>query len=385
MQMKSLYTRLIVMAISALQMAMHGQLLAQETLTAVTTPTFAYLDGSKAVYQDYPASKAAIVEIDVNTKVKRPLLPDAGGTAPFYYDYGCTGIDMAYVTFSNKPVYPLEYMNTQTKEKKSLSADQGWKESVWVGKGMAVWVDYRHKTASDKNGEIYMCTLPSGTEKRVTTSVSYQAKPVTDGKHIAWLDYADGKIANVILYDISSGGLVTPAASPSHQDNPRIDGDYLVWEDYRNAKSDTTNVDIFSYNIKSKVVTPLCTQPRFQGRLFLQGLGVVWEDYRNTGSNKDNVDIYGYDLAENKEVAVSTRSGYDASPVIYLDKALWCATTGSTMNLVASTLTFNKGILAVGPRTRPRIQPLSDELFRPDGRKVAGTQASFPYGYIRRP
>ena len=41
---------------------------------------FAYVDGNRAVYLDYPASKTAIIEIDLDTKAKKTLLPEAGAT-----------------------------------------------------------------------------------------------------------------------------------------------------------------------------------------------------------------------------------------------------------------------------------------------------------------
>ena len=354
----------------------------QTVLTSVTTQTYALLYGTKAVYQDFPESKATINEIDIVSKDKRVLLPEAqgGGVPPYYFDYGWSGNDLAYVTFSTRPEYPLDYMDVSTKAKKAVTADKGWKESVWVGGGAVVWVDYRHKTSGDKNGEIYLYTVAGGTEKRVTASATYQGKPVTDGKHIAWLDYSESTVGNVVLYDIATGGTSKPSPSSSHQDNPRVDGDWVIWEDYRNAKTDTANADLFAYNLATKVVIPLCVLPGYQGKPFLQGAGVVWDDYRNVSGGDKNVDLYGYDLAAGKEVVISTKAGYETSPVVYGNKVVWFATEGANMLIYAGNVPLGSSGI------RNRWYPLGmkpeamDQLFRLDGRwagHAAGKGAGF--------
>ncbi len=361
-----------------------GGLYAEEVLTPVSTQTYALLFGTKAVYQDFSTTKATVTEIDINTKTKRVLLPEVG-SSPYYIDYGWAGNDLVYIPFTVKAVYPLEYLDITGKGGKALTTNQGWKESVWVGGGVAVWVDYRHKLPNDKNGEIYMCSLPPGTEKRLTTDVGYEAKPVTDGKHIVWMDYSAGSYANLVLYEIATGATVKPSPTNSHQDNPRVYGDWLVWEDYRNAKTDTANADIFAYNIKSKEVKPICTNASFQGKPFLQGNGIVWDDYRNAGSNKDNVDIYGYDLTANTEIAISTKNGYETSPVLFGDRIVWFATNGAQMDLYTATLTFNESGANLQPRVvSHRIYESIDPFFRLDGRldptilKADGYHFSYP-------
>lgn len=362
--------RMVTYGISGI--AFLGVAQAAEVLTPVATQTYALLYGSKAIYQDFSAGKATITEIDINSKAKKILLPDAG-SSPYYIDYGWAGNDLAFIPFTIKAIYPLEYVdvNATTKISKSLSSSQGWKESVWVGGHIAVWVDYRHKLPNDKNGEIYMCSLPGGTEKRLTTDIAYEAKPATDGKHVVWMDYSAGTYANLVIYDIASGTTLKPSPTTSQQDNPRVDGDWVVWEDYRNAKSDTTNADIYAYNIQTKEVKPLCTQAAYQGKPFLQGNGVVWEDYRNTGSNKDNVDIYGYDLANNQEIAITTKNGYESSPVLYQNQITWFAIDGSVMNLYKATLAFNGPSTILPPSQRNHFIPeISDKLFQLNGKQV---------------
>ena len=176
----------------------------QEILTAVSTPTYALVHDGKAVYQDYSASTAYITEITLDTKAKRTLLPQTGGGAPpYHYEYFWSGEDLVFVPFTSAAAYPLNYRNTTTGATRQVTTSQEWKETVWVGGGIVVWADYRHKTSSNQNSEIYMAGAASGTEQRITNDTRYQTKPVTDGHRIAWLDYVASDHANVVLYDIS--------------------------------------------------------------------------------------------------------------------------------------------------------------------------------------
>lgn len=348
---------------------------AQQVLTAVAQPNFAWVDGNRAVYLDYPASKTTIIEIDLDTKAKKTLLPEAGAT-PWYMDFGVSGDDLPYVSFTTKPQYPLSYLNIRTGAKKALDEDAGWKESVWAGGGMVVWIDYRHKTANDKNGEVYLYDLAAGAGKRVTNNPGYQAKPVTDGRHIAFLDYGAGGKGVLTLYNIQSGATSVPSANPAHQDNPRVQGDWVVWEDYRNAGTDTLNADIYAYNIATKEVKPLCTQPGFQGRPFLRGTAVVWEDYRGAGGDAAKVDVWGYDLSAGKEHQVTSRAGFDASPVHDGNRVVWFGIDGSAMNLYVGNLPFANTALARHHRTaQPAAAPGS---YRADGRSVAASPEILP-------
>jgi TolB protein len=347
----------------ALAPALH----AQQVLTSVSQPGFAYVDGDRAVYLDYPASKTAVIEIDLDTKAKKTLLPEAGAT-PYYIDFGVSGDDLAYVSFSTKPQYPLSYLNVRTGEKKVLDNDAGWKESVWAGGGKVVWIDYRHKTSADKNGEVYLYDLAANAGKRITNNPGYQAKPVTDGRHIAYLDYSAGGKGVLTLYDIQSGTSVVPSPVSAHQDNPRVQGDWVVWEDYRNAVADTLNADIYAYRISTKEVKPLCTQAGFQGRPFLKGQAVVWEDYRGAGGDAAKVNIWGYDLAGGKEHQVTSRAGYDASPVHDGNRLVWFGIDGSAMNLYVANLPFsNATLVRLRARTGTDAAP---GLYRADGRTV---------------
>lgn len=352
---------------SAALQAFPAVLGAQPALTTVSVPTFAWVQGSKAVYLDYPNGKAAIIEIDLDSKAKRTLAPDAG-VNPWHVEYGYDGTNLAYVLFAIKPQYPLEHINVATGAKKTLDGDTEWKESVWMGGRFAVWVDYRHKTTADKNGEIYMHDIAAGTNKRLTNNPGYQAKPVTDGKHVAWLDYSGGNKAVLTLYDIATGQTLVPSATDSHQDNPRVDGDWLVWEDYRNAKTDTTNADIYAYNIKSKEVKALCNKPGFQGRPFLHSTAVVWEDYR-TGGDASKVDVWGYDLAKQAEHQITTRVGYDASPVVNGGRVVWFGTEGSVMNLYVGSLPFATPISLARPADFPTRENRI-RWYRLDGRNL---------------
>lgn len=343
---------------------------AQEVLTPVSTATFAWAGGNKAVYLDYPANKTAVIEIDLDSKAKRTLVPE-GGATPYYVDVSFDGEHLAYVPFSTKPQYPLEYLNTRTGAKKTLDSDPGWKESPWVGGGKVVWIDYRHKTASDKNGEVYLHDLASGSTRRITDNAGYQAKPVTDGRSIAWLDYSDGNKAALTLHDIASGATTTPSPTGAHQDNPRIDGDWLVWEDYRNAAADTANADIYAYNLRTREVKILCDRPGYQGTPFLQGLAVVWADYRDDAGDGARTDIYGYDLAAGAEHRVTSRPGFDSSPAVDGNRVVWFGIEGTAMNLYAGPLPFTPSSLAPRPGPKTGASPSPAARFRPDGRRLA--------------
>ncbi len=359
----------------------------QETLTAVTTKTYALLDDKKAVYLDYPSSKATLYQITLADKSKKVLVPE--GTGPnstlYFMYFGVSGDHLAYIPFSTqpKPTYPLNYVNLATGAKKKLTADEGWKETVEVGGNIAVWIDFRHKTAGDKNSEIYLHNLSTGAEKRITTSVSYQTKAVTDGKHVAWVDYANGNKGIVVLHDIATGKDFPLGDGTSHQDNPRVSGDFVVWEDYRNATSDTTNADIYAYNIKTKETLGICVKPGFQGTPYISGNAVVWEDHRNAGNTPGNADIYAYDLVDGKEYQVTQGLGFEGSPVVYGNKVVWLGIEGSVMSLYLGSVSFgNTSVKQTRPDFFQSGKNSGSEVYRLDGRAVTGPMQKFHPAYF---
>ncbi len=324
--------------------------LADEVLTTTSTDTWGLLSDQKMVYMDYHYLTATtfwaeILMVDLATKAKTALYPTENKTYPYYLSYGFSGSHLAYVPYLSSggsggyaggATCNLNYKNIATGASRQLTTNTAWKEMVWVGGDVVVWVDYRYRVAltlDSLNSEIFLYDLVSNQEQRLTSDHAYQGYPCTDGQSVAWIDYS-GAYGKLMLHTIATGETKEIAPYDAGKNNPRICGNYVVWEDYRNVGNDPKNVDLYLYDITTDVVSPVCLAPGFQGRLYIEGTKVVWEDYRNaTIADPSNADIYGYDIVNRQESPLVTGVGYQAHPTLYGNRLCWMDKNAGIMTL----------------------------------------------------
>lgn len=383
-----------VFAVLALSL-LSGPAPADELLTGVTTDTWGVMSQGKMVYMDYHYATttlfwAEVVQIDLATKTRTVLLP-SGTSYPYYISHGFAGNHLAYILYEGtgggsgggggggsggsmggRSSY-LEYKQLPSGTPRQLITDDSWKEMVWVGGDVVVWVDYRHldtATADSMNSEIYLYNIATGTQTRLTSDHGYQEKPLTDGRRVVWIDYSAG-YGKVFMHTIATGETREVAQNPAGKNNPRVSGNYVVWEDYRNAGSDTANADIYLYDASGNVVRPVCTAAKFQGNPYVDGNLVVWEDYRNAGSDPKNADIYAYNNISGIESAVVSMAGYQGHPTLNRDTLCWFTMNGSAMSLMMRDIRLlsavSGGTRHAGEVSHPAIRVTSGRVIRIEG------------------
>lgn len=364
--------------------------MSDELLSNVTTDTWGLMSQGKIAYLDYHYATttlfwAEVTLMDLATKTKSVVAPPSG-SYPYYISYGFAKNHLAYILYSSggsgggtlgkstaalaggsggnsggRTSY-LEYKDLSSGAARRLITSDAWKEMVWIGGDIVVWVDYRNLTLAtidSVNSEIYVYNLATSSEIRITNDHGYQEKPFTDGQRVVWIDYSAG-YGKVFMYTISSNQTREIAPYSAGKNNPRVSGNYIVWEDYRNTTSDPKNVDIYMYDLSSDIVKPVCTAQRFQGNPYVSGNLIVWEDYRNSDLNPQNADIYLYNISASVERASVTTAGYQGHPTLLNDTLCWLNTSGSVMSLmmrdVKSLATGTSQIEHSGSALNPTIR-----------------------------
>lgn len=335
-------------------------LLQAEISIPVTTDTYGIVSGRTLVYLDYiyltgTMFYASVFKYDLETGTKTEVLPTDNST-PYYIYYGFDQGHLPYMALSGTgggmmkstgggaggpggggvQSY-IDYLHTETGATQRLVSDTSYKEIIWIGGGKLVWVDYRHKTASDVNGEIYILPI-GGNAQRLTETTAYEGEPFTDGSRVVWTEYSQGSIGNIEMLTLSSGERKIIDPRSTHQGSPRVYGDWVVWVDYRNTGSDAKNGDIFAHRISTGETRAICTAPKFQGKPFVHDNFLVWEDFRNAEADSLNADIYGYDLETDEQFSLITASGYQGRPTIFGDTLCYINTGNTDMSLRVTSL-----------------------------------------------
>ncbi len=358
-------------------------LLQAEISIPVTTDTYGIISGRTLVYLDYTYLTgimfyASVYKYDLDGGTKTEILPVDNST-PYYIYYGFDNGHLPYMSFAGTggggmmkstqggpggaggvSSY-IDYLNTNTGATQRLVSDTAYKEILWIGGGKVVWVDYRHKTSSNVNGEVYMLPI-GGSEQRLTETTAYEGEPFTDGDHVVWTEYSQGSIGNIEMLTLSSGDRTVIDPRSTHQGSPRVHGDWVVWVDYRNTGSDSKNGDIYAHQISTGETRAICTAPKFQGRPFVHNAFLVWEDFRNATTDTLNADIYGYDLESNESYSLVVEAGYQGRPTTFGDTICYISNSGGQMQLKVTSLTEIKHSVSVASK--------SSSIVRTNGRLV---------------
>jgi beta propeller repeat protein len=147
--------------------------------------------------------------------------------------------------------------------------------------------------------------------------------------------YNETTNTDIFLYDIETNKTTQITTNEAGQIIPKIWGDYIVWQDNRNDNDKNSNPewDIYVYNITTGEEKLISKAPGIHTNPNIDNNKVVWEDGRNFkgmkelrwGSNvpDNNTDIYMYDIKTDKEEMVSAEPLQECNPTIYGNYIAW--------------------------------------------------------------
>jgi beta propeller repeat protein len=147
--------------------------------------------------------------------------------------------------------------------------------------------------------------------------------------------YNETTNTDIFLYDIETDKTTQITTNEAGQIIPKIWGDYIVWQDNRNDNDKNNNPewDIYLYNITTGEEKLISKAPGIHTNPNINDDKVVWEDGRNFNGMKElrwgsnvpdnNTDIYMYDIKTDKEEIVAAGSLQECNPTIYGDYIAW--------------------------------------------------------------
>lgn len=147
--------------------------------------------------------------------------------------------------------------------------------------------------------------------------------------------YDETTNADIFMYDIEKDKTVQITTNEKTQISPKIWGNHIVWQDNRDDTTIDKNPewDIYLYNIETKEEKAITTAPGIHTNPSISDSKVVWEDGRNFsgkpelrwGSNvpENNTDIFMYDIKTGKETPIAEEPLQECNPTIYGNYIAW--------------------------------------------------------------
>ncbi len=136
---------------------------------------------------------------------------------------------------------------------------------------------YAGRTEVDNSPwRIFIYNVDTRTTLRVTEGPS-DGQPIINGNRITWVGENAGGQTRIYYcdYDISTGScgprIVPGTARGSY---PLVSGDYIVWLD------DSTNKDVWLYDVARGINQEITSEFNRQESAVLSGNRIIWEDYR---------------------------------------------------------------------------------------------------------
>jgi beta propeller repeat protein len=147
--------------------------------------------------------------------------------------------------------------------------------------------------------------------------------------------YDETTNTDIFLYDITTDNTLQITTNSSGQIRPDIWDDYIVWQDNRNDTIIDNNPewDIYLYKLSTKEEILISDSKGIHTNPHLSDNIVVWEDGRNFkgetylrwGNNvpENNTDIYMYSIESGEETAVATGLLQECNPSICGNYIAW--------------------------------------------------------------
>ena len=162
------------------------------------------------------------------------------------------------------------------------------------------------------SGNIFLA-ISQGTITPIATTPNPEAQQSIYENIVVYQHYNDTTNWDIYMYDIGNGITTPICTANAEQWNPVIWENYIVWQDCRAG-----NWDIYMYNLLTGQEAPVCTTDRSQTAPRISDNIIVWQDYRES-----NWDIYMYNLISGQETAVCTAENDQEAPTISNWKIVW--------------------------------------------------------------
>jgi TolB protein len=181
------------------------------------------------------------------------------------------------------------------------------------------------------NWDIWLNSIDSITEQRLTTSSADQVDPAIDGNIVVWADRRNGHW-DIYCRDLVKNVTRRLTTSRAAQTAPDVGHGEVVYQDDRNG-----DWDIYAYALKTGKERRLTTDGRDQTAPSIgDGRSVVFVDERNGG------DIYLYDLATGAIRAVTDDAARQAQPDVAGDRIAWTDERSGDPDVYLCTLDYPK-------------------------------------------
>ena len=316
-----IFSALALLVAALLSLALAGSAMAAPPYQVQHVTTNSTFDGDPAVYGGRVAWIGA----------------DGLGSALFVFD-GLTGatreVSRAVSAYSPKPVF---YGN------------------------LIVWLSYE-----DGGAVVRGFNVATGEQRLVATLKNSGTDISTDGRYIAWSDYAaPGEPSDIVLYDWTNGAIEKISNDRLDEYDAMVRDGFVTWE--RESATDPENmVDVLLYDTRTALTTTLTSQAQRYRLALLDAGRVVWLE-----GPYDAAVIMLYQIgASAAEPVLSTPSNKQLWDFTG-DKIVWTdgwMDTGETYVFDTST--------AVS--TRLSQNSVADALAQTDGRLVTWLEAGTP-------
>ncbi len=278
--------------------------MATGTERAITTATgdqmWPEIDGNRIVWMDHRSGSWEIWLYDLTTGVERKVTsaptsdvwhsqgPDIDGDLIVWAD------DRHHSSTGHHDVFLYDLSTEQLTRLTDDDADQG-AQGPRIQGGRIVWCDRR----ADANGDIYMYDVATQQESVVAEGSVSQGQPDIWGDTVVWTQAA-GAAFDIWYRDVTEPAAEALIAADYTQDHPRVNSRWVVWSDDRNGGGDTTQDEVYVYDLEEGEERPVIASPHPYGTLgpTIADSGLVaWQDFRNGDRDAyTNSDIYGYVL-----------------------------------------------------------------------------------------
>ncbi|MCK5561881.1 MAG: hypothetical protein KAJ51_14875 [Thermoplasmata archaeon] len=183
-----------------------------------------------------------------------------------------------------------------------------------IYKDYIVWQDGRNAMGSE-NFDIYLYDMITNKEIQITNNTAPQLSPSIYENKIVWIDGRHGGGGDIYRYDIISKEETRITTGRGAVGSPRIFKDKIVWNE---KEPDSFGLwDIYLFDLSSNTDKRITNSGKAYSPEIYEN-NIVWFDTRGGDG-----DIYMYDLDKNKEIVITSDSGYQMIPKIFDNKITW--------------------------------------------------------------
>ena len=240
---------------------------------------------NRIVYQDNRSGDMDIYIWDVSTNTETQITYDPADQGfPSIYGDVIIWIDTRK---GNNDIYMYDLRTEQTSP---VILDPSDQLGARIYQDRIVWFD-------DRSGDydIYLYNLTTAKQQTLTSHRADQMYPDIHGDSVVWTDFRNDPDQGYTLYEENNGDIYLLSISTGtervitnqqdHQEVPVIWGDWIVWQDYRNEDKESddlvVNGDIYLFDNSTGQTTQITTPIEDVLGPVIDQNKIVWADYRN--------------------------------------------------------------------------------------------------------